>query len=95
MGALDLFPKFPKREKKGAPGFPEVPAPPLGGREKREGKNGAAENGNRTAGGRPITAHLWNIRKAGRAPFRAWCVQGATRDEVLAQWPGAEVEPIV
>lgn len=36
--------------------------------------------------------NAWRVRLAGRAPFIVLCAQGATADEVRAQWPGAVVE---
>lgn len=38
--------------------------------------------------------HLWRIAVPGREPFLAWCIQGATADEILGVWAGATVEPI-
>jgi len=80
MGALDHFPKFPKTGKTGAPDFPEIPAPPLGGGKKRE----LRETGR---------VHCWIVTLPNRAPFPVWCIQGATENEMLAQWPGALLEP--
>ena len=34
----------------------------------------------------------WRVTPPGRAAFVVFCAQGATADEILAQWPGAAVE---
>ncbi|MCK2128227.1 hypothetical protein MX652_16270 [Thauera aromatica] len=46
----------------------------------------------RTLAGMSRAHRMWRVSLPGRAPFTVFCAQGATADEMRAQWPGAALE---